>query len=117
MHPDLQFHRQGREHVGSEQGLEQGAPDLVVEVVSPSSRSHDRVRKLGWYRDIGVPEYWLVDPEPRTVERLVLDQGAWRIADALEGDAVFRPTSFPELEIPLAELWNPPGERSVEELA
>ena len=44
-----------------------GAPDLTVEVMSPSSRSHDAIRKLNKYRKAGVKEYWLVDPENREV--------------------------------------------------
>ena len=44
-----------------------GAPDLTLEIMSPSSRGHDSVRKLNKYRNAGVREYWLVDPENRTV--------------------------------------------------
>ncbi|MBQ9168203.1 MAG: Uma2 family endonuclease [Oscillospiraceae bacterium] len=50
-----------------------GAPDLVLEVMSPSSRSHDSVRKLNLYRQAGVREYWLIDPEEQKV--LVYDFG------------------------------------------
>ena len=39
-----------------------GAPDLVVEVLSAGSATHDRTEKLGWYRQYGVRECWLVDP-------------------------------------------------------
>ena len=39
-----------------------GGPDLVVEVLSRRTAEHDRVRKLGWYRQYGVRECWLVDP-------------------------------------------------------
>ncbi|MDZ4843371.1 MAG: Uma2 family endonuclease [Hyphomicrobium aestuarii] len=52
-----------------------GAPDFVVEVLSPSTASHDQVRKLGVYERAGVREYWLVHPTDRvlTVYRLGAD--------------------------------------------
>ena len=50
-----------------------GAPDLTLEIMSPSSRSHDSVRKLHKYKDAGVREYWIVDPENESV--LVYDFG------------------------------------------
>jgi Uma2 family endonuclease len=104
--PDVQFYRQGNEPVGDqEQGLVRGHADLVVEVVSPSSRRYDRVKKLNWYAQLGVPEYWVVDPEARTLERLVLREGAYVIATSLEEGDAFRPESFAGLEIPLAKLW------------
>jgi Uma2 family endonuclease len=103
--PDLQFFRSGNEPAAQQQGLVAGRPDLVVEIVSPTSVRYDRVIKLRWYATIGAPEYWLVDPAARTLERLTLAQGHYTIAEALEGDAVFRPPSFEGLEIPLARLW------------
>jgi len=106
--PDLQYYRAGNEPHGHRHGLAQGRPDLVVEIVSPSSVRYDRVTKMLWYASIGTPEYWIVDPAARKLERLVLEGGHYAIAEALEGDAVFRPASFEELEIPLARLWAPP---------
>jgi len=104
--PDVQFYRRGNFPVEQEKGLERGRPDLAIEVISPSSRSKDSVRKLQDYASIEVPEYWLVDPEARTLERLVLRDGLYSIVEAHEGDAVFRPDGFDGLEIPLAELWD-----------
>ncbi len=103
--PDVQFYRAGNEPRGQEQGLVEGRPDVVVEVSSPSSVRYDRVKKLAWYASLGVPEYWIVDPAARTVERLVLEGGRYMIADALADSGVLRPTSFEGLEIPLAKLW------------
>ena len=103
--PDVQFYRTGNWPVGQDKGLETGHPDLVVEVISPSSRSKDRVRKNHDYAAIGVPEYWLVDPEARILERRVLRDGTYSIVEALEGDAVFRPEGFEGLEIELGPLW------------
>lgn len=103
--PDIQFYRCGNLAAGQEAGLEHGHPDLAIEVTLPSSRSKDSVRKLYDYASIGIPEYWLVDPEARTLERLVLREGTYSIVEALEGSAIFRPEGFEGLEIDLGQLW------------
>jgi Uma2 family endonuclease len=105
--PDVQFYRRENESARAQQGgLTVGRPDLVVEVVSPSSRRYDRVTKLRWYAQLGVPEYWLVDPEARTLERLVLGAGGYTISESLEDAETFAPgPPFEGLELPLAKLW------------
>ncbi|MCI0632530.1 MAG: Uma2 family endonuclease, partial [Actinobacteria bacterium] len=89
-----------------DKGFARGVPDLVVEVMSPSSGRYDRVVKLGWYATAGVREYWIVDPLARTLERLVLgEDGRYVIAQSLTDDAVFEPESFFGLSLRLEELW------------
>jgi Uma2 family endonuclease len=56
----------------------QGPPDLVIEVLSPSNRGHDLLTKRAFYARAGVREYWIVDPEARALEILVLDGDALR---------------------------------------
>ena len=108
---DVVFIRRGRGHLAKNEGMEDAAPDLVIEVISPSSRRHDRVRKLRWYGELGVREYWIVDPEERTLERLMLDKrGRYVVSEALSEDDVFTPKGYDGLVIRLDELWAMPEE-------
>jgi Uma2 family endonuclease len=122
--PDVQFFRAGHTVRKQPQGLTEGHPDLAVEVISQSSIRYDRVTKLGWYARIAVPEYWIVSPEQRTVERLLLRDGQYVFSGSAADEEVFVPDTFPGLEIPLAELWSTngagtdaPGERRVKNSA
>lgn len=54
-----------------------GIPDLIVEIVSPSSTFYDTVEKKEIYRKYGVKEYWLIFPEERVIEILTLERGEY----------------------------------------
>lgn len=54
-----------------------GAPDMVVEILSPSTRQRDRLVKLNLYQRAGVPEYWIIDPVEKTVIVLTLLDGTY----------------------------------------
>lgn len=58
-----------------------GAPDLVVEVISPSSARYDRGKKMRAYETAGVREYWLISPEGRSVEQYVLEDGRFELRE------------------------------------
>ncbi len=104
--PDVQFYAKGRP-ANPPQGLTRGAPDLGVEVVSPSSRKYDRVTKLAWYASIGMPEYWIVDSEAKTIERLVLKDGAYSIVQTAS-EGTFEPASFAGVSISIDALFTIP---------
>ena len=87
----------------SGRGIE-GAPLLVVEVLSPSTRRHDRDVKMRRYAALGILHYWIVDPEGRWIARYVLEGEAYRHIVTAEGDALM-PTDWPDLTIVLADLW------------
>lgn len=72
LEPDVVFVRKERAGILSERGVE-GPPDLVVEVVSPSTAARDRGVKLQRYRHYGVAEYWIVDADAACIERWRFD--------------------------------------------
>ena len=65
--PDLLFISRGREHLVRNGDNVQGAPDLVVEILSPTTADRDRGYKRALYARHGVSEYWLIDPVAETV--------------------------------------------------
>jgi len=89
-----------------------GAPDLVVEVSSPSTAAYDRDRtagKLGAYERIGVREYWIVDTTARTVEVFALDQGLFVAAGIASGDEVIPSRLLPDLALAARRCFPPAG--------
>jgi Uma2 family endonuclease len=84
-----------------------GAPDLVVEILSPSNRRYDEVTKRNLYERAGVGEYWLVDPEAETVKVLRREGarfGRPQLLSARDGDVLSSPL-LPGLAISLAALF------------
>ena len=82
--PDLLFVRADRLSI-VKKALIEGAPDLIVEVASPSTRGRDNIQKAAAYAEAGVPEYWLPDPETRAFRMLVLRDGVYRDAEPVDG--------------------------------
>ena len=86
--PDLMFISSEREHIRTPANI-QGAPDLVVEILSPSSARRDWRDKRDLYARHGVKEYWIVDPANRLVYVMRLRDGALEIEGTYaEGDTV-----------------------------
>jgi len=84
--PDLMMIHRSRLHIVTPRGVE-GLPDLVVEILSPGSRKRDKVKKMAVYEKHAVPEYWVVDPQARTLEQYQLnDGGQYELCDLFEGD-------------------------------
>jgi Uma2 family endonuclease len=79
--PDLIFVSNERAHVITEDNI-QGAPDLLVEVHSPSTADRDKDFKRGLYERHGVAEYWMVDPYAKTVTVLRLGEDGYETATA-----------------------------------
>ncbi|MFQ5595393.1 MAG: Uma2 family endonuclease, partial [Anaerolineae bacterium] len=76
--PDVLFIRAERQPLPEASSFE-GTPDLVVEVLSPSTARRDRVVKFWAYERAGVPEYWIVDPRVPMIEVYVLQEGVYTL--------------------------------------
>jgi Uma2 family endonuclease len=100
--PDLVVVADARQVSG--RGIE-GAPLLVVEVLSESTRTQDRTVKARRYAALGIPHYWILDPEARRIECYRAESGAYAVAREAEGDATLTPSDWPGLTVALAELW------------
>ncbi len=82
------------------------APDWICEVLSPSTVSIDRVKKLAIYARERVAHAWLIDPIARTVEILRLDTGGWLIVATYSDLDVVRAEPFDAIELDLSLLWD-----------
>ena len=76
LEPDILFIAKDRLSIVTENGIE-GVPDLVIEILSPSSARYDRGEKMKIYRRTGVREYWIVDPRSQTLELYSLQDGEY----------------------------------------
>lgn len=83
-----------------------GAPDWVIEILSPHTTKKDLQDKFDLYEEAGVGEYWIVEPRNQTVEVFVLDDNQYRrITTYVESDTIPSNT-FPGLEVSLGEVFN-----------
>ena len=104
--PDIVFVRRSRRNILTEDFID-GPPDLVVEVLSPTNRAHDLVKKATLYADFGIPEYWIVDPVTDSVTVHVLESGHYRSASNRPGVAAS--VVLVGLEIRPEDIFAPPG--------
>jgi Uma2 family endonuclease len=102
--PDVLYVATDRLAIISERGIE-GAPTLVVEVLSPSTAHLDRGRKMKLYAEHGVPYYWIVDPESRSVEAYTLAGAEFARAGRVTSEPATLPP-FSDLTIDPTSLWS-----------
>jgi len=84
-----------------------GVPALIVEVISPSSIRLDRTVKFDTYEQVGVAEYWLVDPKAHLVEVYTLARGEYALFGQYTGDEVITSAVLPGLQIKASSLFLP----------
>jgi Uma2 family endonuclease len=81
-----------------------GAPDLVVEILSPSSLKNDLLYKLNKYLEAGVREYWIVDPGEKTLSVNILEQGRYTLKE-YAADAEVEAAALPGFRLELKSIF------------
>ncbi|HEY7029969.1 MAG TPA: Uma2 family endonuclease [Thermomicrobiales bacterium] len=100
--PDLTFVSEARRHIITPHYID-GVPDLVMEILSKSTRRYDLVQKAALYETAGVREYWQIDTDARTIVILSLQDG--RHVPLPVRDGRVRSDVLDGLEIDLAEFF------------
>ncbi len=100
--PDIFFVSKERSQIISKENV-QGAPDLIIEILSPATAERDRTYKRTLYARHGVKEYWLVDPEKRAIEVTRLGQKGFETLGIYTQTLVS--LTFPKLSVNLSEVF------------
>jgi Uma2 family endonuclease len=103
--PDILFVSQERKHIVGDDYIK-GAPDLVVEVLSPSNWLYDRGKKQEVYRKAGVKEYWIVDYRAQTIEVLVLEEAVYVLQDQFASGDFARSAVLPGFEVAVDDVFS-----------
>ena len=82
-----------------------GAPDLAIEISSPSTAIHDRPRKYVAYAHAGVEEYWIADPKAHTVELLRLENGAYYSLGVFSGSQTLPTQIVPDFPVQVQQFF------------
>lgn len=102
--PDIIFVRSDHKGIITTDNI-QGALDLVVEILSPGTKSRDLDIKRKIYAKYGIGEYWIVDPIEKTLEVLILGEEGYNSAGTYPNSAVVKSPLLPDFRVPLAEIF------------
>ncbi len=103
--PDLIFVSKERKLIVTEKNI-QGAPDMVIEILSPSSQYKDKVIKAELYKKFGVREYWLIDPQEKQITLYDFGSSKGKSSKAIYTlDEIFESPLLAGLKISLKEIF------------
>ncbi len=107
LQPDILFVSGARKEIIREARID-GPCDLVIEIISPTSRRKDRLQKMVIYRKAGVPHFWLVDPEANTLEAFLLRNENYALVGTGCPSNAFSHPEFPKLILDLDRVFSRP---------
>jgi Uma2 family endonuclease len=103
--PDILFITNDRSFIIDLENGIMGAPDLIVEIISPSSIKMDRFDKKEMYKIFAVKEYWLVDPKNQTVEIYVFSHNDFQLHQFLEKEGAVQSTILNGLDMNIQTIF------------
>jgi Uma2 family endonuclease len=104
--PDLVYILHENAAIIKEKRIE-GAPDLVVEILSPSTSQNDKIRKKRQYERHGVKEYWIVDPVHRTVDQFIRDENKFVLYETYSMPGRMTSSIFSCIDIDMSRVFSP----------
>jgi Uma2 family endonuclease len=104
LQPDILFISKERLNIIGEKNI-QGAPDLVIEILSESTAYLDMVKKKRLYAQLGVKEYWIIDPGEKTAETYSLKDNSFVLTKRFAEKDVLESTLLPGLKIKLSHIF------------
>jgi Uma2 family endonuclease len=108
LQPDIFFISNARSSIVTKRGVE-GAPDLVIEILSDSTAARDRGVKMHIYARHGVPRYWIIDVDATSIEAFALRDGVYQSVAMFRHSDVAHFDVPEEFELCLGEIWPAPG--------
>lgn len=103
--PDLVVIKRTRMHLLSKRGIE-GPPDIVVEILSPSTAKRDKISKMKIYADHGIPEYWIVEPAGETLELYSLVDGSFKLTNVYAESEVVESQVLPCISFTMQDIMD-----------
>ncbi len=104
--PDLAFISNDRLFIIDKENGIMGAPDLIVEIMSPSSIKVDRFDKKEMYKKFAVKEYWIIDPKNETLEIYIFDNNDYRLLQFLESEGKVESSILKGLEMDVKSIFS-----------
>lgn len=101
--PDLVLIHRSRLNILSKQGII-GTPDLVSEILSPSTLRRDKLDKLKVYAKFSIPEYWIIDPASGVLEQYILENGRFELHNLFQEDDTIHSTRLPCISFTMNEI-------------
>ena len=104
LQPDILFITRERRHIITKKNVS-GAPDLVIEILSPSTQERDKLVKRDIYSRYGVKEYWIVDPVGKNIEVMTVGSKGYTLHAIFLNDEVLTSPLIQGFSLPLKEVF------------